>query len=136
MKTAWKIISAGAATAMVAACSHTVTEREIVRQPVVEQQPATTVEHVTVIQPPAAPQEAMPPAPATTGYTWLPGHYVWRDGAWSWDAGQWRMGAVPAMPPLMQETIPPAPIATARWVPGYWNFSDNSWVWVKGHWQY
>ncbi|TMH10276.1 MAG: hypothetical protein E6H58_20970 [Betaproteobacteria bacterium] len=136
MKTAWKLVSVGAATAMVAACSHTVTEREVVRQPVVQVQPQRTVENVTIIQPPPAPQEQMPPAPAATGYSWVPGHYAWRNGAWHWDQGQWRVGVVPPMPPLMQESIPAAPVSTARWVPGYWSFGDTGWTWMKGHWEY
>src|SRR5205814_3948531 len=105
MKTTWKLAAiGGAAAAMLAGCSHTVTEREVVReQPIVQQRPATTVEHVTVIQPPPAPQEPMPPAPSTTGYSWVPGHYVWRDGNWSWDAGQWRLGTIPPMPQRMDE---------------------------------
>jgi len=134
MKTALKVVSVGAATALLAACSHTVTEREVVREPVVQQ--VRPVEHVTIVQPPPAPQEQMPPAPSASGYTWVPGHYAWRNGAWTWDPGQWRPGVIPAMPPLVQESIPPAPISTARWVPGYWNFGDNGWTWMKGHWEY
>jgi hypothetical protein len=135
MNTAWKLVSMSAAAAMVAACSHT-TEREIVReQPIVQQAPTQTVERVTIVQPPPAPQETMPAPPAPTGYSWVPGHYAYRNGSWQWESGSWHAGAVPPMPPMVQESIPPAPYATSRWVPGYWSFSDNSWTWVKGHWQ-
>jgi hypothetical protein len=135
MNTAWKLVSMSAAAAMVAACSHT-TEREIVReQPVVQQAPATTVERVTVLQPPPAPQEVMPAPPAPSGYTWVPGHYAFRSGQWQWETGSWHAGAVPPMPAMIQESMPAAPYPGARWVPGYWSFSDNSWTWVKGHWQ-
>ena len=83
MNTAWKLVSLSAATALMAGCSHTTTEREIVHeQPVVQQQPTTTVERVTVVQPPPAPVEQMPPAPAASGYAWLPGHYEWQAGEW------------------------------------------------------
>jgi hypothetical protein len=136
MKTAWKLVSFSAVAAVMAGCSHT-TEREIVReQPVVQQAaPSTTVEHVTVLQPPPAPTEQMPPAPSASGYAWLPGHYEWQSGDWHWQPGRWQMGAVEPMPPAMQETIPTPPFASARWVPGYWSFAENRWVWVRGHWQ-
>jgi hypothetical protein len=59
---------------MVAACARTiVTEREVVRQPIIQQQPV--IERVTVVQPPAAPAEQIPPAPSATGYSWIAGHY-------------------------------------------------------------
>lgn len=136
MNTALKLVSMSAAAAMVAACSHT-TEREIVReQPVVQQAPAPTVEHVTVLQPPPTPQETMPAPPAPNGYTWVPGQYVFRSGQWQWESGSWHAGAVPPMPAMIQEAIPAAPpYPGSRWVPGYWSFVDNSWTWVKGRWQ-
>jgi hypothetical protein len=83
MNSVWKIASAGAVL-MVAACvSHT---REVVReQPIVQQEPERTV----IVNPPAAPVETIPPAPAATGYTWKGGHYDWRDGRWVWIPGQW-----------------------------------------------
>lgn len=131
MNTTLKLITLGAAASMLAACSTRVT-REVVReQPIVQ---PTTVERVTIVQPPPAPQEQVPPAPSV-GYSWVPGHHVWRDGAWAWEPGQWKAGTIRPMPPLIQEA-PPAPIQPgARWVPGYWNFVGNDWVWVNGRWQ-
>src|SRR5207237_1101342 len=61
------------------------------------------VGRVTVVQPPPAPSEQMPPAPAAVGYSWVPGHYVWRDSSWHWEAGQWRAGSIRPMPPALQE---------------------------------
>ena len=137
MNTAWKIASIGAVAAM-AACSHTTT-REVVReQPIVQpQQAPAPVERTVILQPPPAPQESMPAPPSPTGYTWVPGQWAFRDGSWQWEPGSWHAGAVPPMPALIQETIPPSPMSSARWVPGYWSFSNSSgsWVWVKGHWQ-
>jgi hypothetical protein len=130
MKTAWKIASLGSAAALLAACSHTV-EREVIRQPVQETPPT----HVTVVEPPSAPQDVMQPAPAPTGYSWIPGHYVWRNSDWAWENGHWVAGTVRAMPPTQQETIPTMPYTGARWIPGYWNYASGDWVWVRGHWQ-
>jgi len=126
--------------AMAAACSHTTT-REIVReQPIVQQQPVvqtppTTIERTIVLQPPPAPQETRPAPPASTGYTWLPGHWAYRDNAWQWEAGSWHAGVIPPMPDAVQETIPAAPVNGSRWVPGYWSYSGGNWNWVRGHWQ-
>lgn len=37
-----------------------------------------------------------------------------------------------AMPALIIETQPPAPIGMA-WVPGHWVWRFNRWVWARGH---
>jgi hypothetical protein len=78
-------------TAGLAACSHTT---EIVREPVIQQQPV--VDRVTVVQPapavvqpPPAPLEVAPPMPAGPGYTWVPGRYVLSGGDWVWVRGHW-----------------------------------------------
>ena len=85
MNTILKLASISAAT-MAAACSHTTTREIVHDQPVVQQQPVAqppaTVERTVILQPPPAPQETMTAPPATTGYTWLPGHWAYRDGNW------------------------------------------------------
>ena len=125
---------------MLGACATRTVERQVVReQPIIQQAPAQTVvtaqpvERVVVM--PAAPQEAIPPAPAPTGYTWIAGHYVWRDGAWNWERGQWVTGAVRPMPSAYAESPTQPPSPTARWVPGYWDFSNGDWEWRRGHWE-
>src|SRR5262245_37033309 len=60
-----------------------IVQREVVReQPVVQQQPVVERERVVVVQPPAAPSETIPAAPAVTGYSWVAGHYEWRNSNW------------------------------------------------------
>jgi hypothetical protein len=133
MNTSLNIIALAAAAALLGGCASRVTERTIVQE-----QPAaqpSVADRVTILQPPPAPQETMPVAPSTVGYSWVPGHYVWRDGNWQWEGGQWRAGTIRPMPPALRES-PTAPYSpSARWVPGYWNFVGNDWVWVNGHWQ-
>jgi hypothetical protein len=77
----------------------------------------------------------MPAAPSVAGYSWVPGHYVWSNGRWVWEAGQWHAGAVRPMPPVLQESLPSAPLGEGRWVSGYWTFSGTDWVWNRGHWE-
>ena len=132
--TTLNVIAVGIAALVLAACSTRVT-REVVREQPIVQPQATVVDRVTVVQPPPAPQETMPPAPAPSGYSWVPGHHVWRNGSWQWEAGQWRAGSIRAMPPGREEMPPPPPQSGARWVPGYWNLAGNDWVWVSGRWQ-
>ena len=134
MNTSWKFIALGAAASMLGACATRVT-REIVHEQPIVQPSVERVERVTIVQPPAAPQEQIPPAPSVTGYSWIPGHHVWRDGTWVWERGQWTAGSIRAMPPVIQETPPPPTQPGVSWVPGYWNFVGRDWVWVNGHWQ-
>ena len=133
-----KSISLGVAamTVFTTACTRHVTEREYVTvpAPAQQQQQPTVVERVTVVQPPAAPHEEMPAAPATTGYSWVPGHYVRDDGRWKWVAGQWVAGTIAPMPQALAEATPSQPGPTDRWIPGYWTVDHSNWVWVKGHW--
>ena len=104
MNTIAKTALLGAGLSMLAACGHRVTEREIVReQPIVQQQQQPTTERIVIVQQPPAMQEPAPPAPAATGYTWVPGRYLWRDGRWQWESGQWVAGVVRPMPPALQE---------------------------------
>ena len=105
MMTMWKLVGGSVAVSLLGACSHTVREREVVQQPVIQptpvvQQPVVqptpvvqqpVVEHVTVVQPPPNRVDPVPSASAQ-------------------------------------------PYPGARWVPGYWNWSGTEWVWVKGHW--
>jgi hypothetical protein len=91
MTTVWKLVSLSAATALLAACSHTV-EREVV-QPVVQPAPvvvapAPTVERV-IVQQPAAPQEIVPPMP-TPDVHWVPGHWSRVGNDWLWVRGYWQ----------------------------------------------
>jgi hypothetical protein len=133
MSRAWKLLPTVLAVATLAACgSRTVIVRE---QAPAAVQPAPIVERVTVIQPPPAPQETQPPAPAATGYSWVPGHYAWAENRWVWQPGQWRAGTVRPMPSAMTETPPGTPPAgRTQWIPGYWSFQNNDWVWVSGRW--
>jgi hypothetical protein len=143
MNTLLKIATVGALATLAACSSHRVT-REVVReQPIVQQaaptervvvQQAAPAERVVIVQQPAAPVETIPPAPSTTGYSWVAGYYEFRDGTWAWKPGQWVAGTVRPAPALVQETTPAQPHAGARWVPGYWSFAGNDWVWVRGRW--
>ena len=118
---------------LLGACAHRVTEREVVReQPVVQ---AQAPQSIMIVQPPAAPQEAPTPAPSTSGYSWVPGHYVWHGDRWDWEAGRWVAGQVRSMPAPLQETPTTPPASGGRWIPGYWTFSGNDWVWTRGHWE-
>jgi hypothetical protein len=133
MNATLKAVSLGAATLALAACSH-VTEREVVHdQPVAP--PAPIVEHVSIVQQPAAPVEQIPSAPSAGGSSWVGGHYAWRSDHWEWESGQWIAGNVRPNPPLLQETPPPAPSSGARWIPGYWAFYGTDWTWTRGHWE-
>jgi WXXGXW repeat (2 copies) len=143
MNPLWRVASLSVlAAATLAACStrevireQPIVQREVVReQPIVQQQPVVERERVVVVQPPAAPSETIPPAPATAGYSWVAGHYEWRNGNWVWMPGQWVAGTVRPLPPLVQEERLTPPSPGARWVPGYWRFAGNDWVWVRGHW--
>lgn len=118
---------------LLGACGHRVTEREVVReQPIVQ---AQAPQGITIVQPPATPQEPTTPAPAASGYSWVPGHYVWNGGRWDWEAGRWVAGTVRSMPAPLQETPTTPPASGGRWVPGYWTFSGTDWVWTRGHWE-
>jgi hypothetical protein len=135
MNTAWISLPAALAVATLAACGgRTVVVRDApAPAPVVQQQPV--IERVTIVQPPPAPQETQPPAPAT-GYSWVPGHYEWVDSRWVWQPGQWRAGTVRPMPSPMVESPPSAPPqGRTQWIPGYWSFQGNDWVWINGRWQ-
>jgi hypothetical protein len=137
MHSALKFVCTAVAIASLAACSRTVTQREIVREsatPTAAPVAPVAPERIVIVQPPAPLQEQMSPPPATTGYSWVPGHYTWHDDRWNWEPGQWRAGAVSPMPPARQELIPQPPYSGARWVPGYWNYNDNGWTWVQGRW--
>ena len=101
MNTVSKVIALGAAASILAACGTRVTREVVHEQPIVQPQ-STTVDRVTIVQPPPPPQESMLPAPAPTGYTWVPGHYVWGNGTWQWQAGQWRAGSIRPMPPVRE----------------------------------
>lgn len=132
----WRILPVCAASLMLGACAHRVTEREIAReQPIVQPAPAQP-EHVVVVQPPPVPQESMAPAPAPSGYAWLPGHYTWRDG-WHWEPGRWVTGHVRPMPaPYQEDPLAVAPPnGSAQWVPGYWDYNGSDWAWTGGHWE-
>ena len=135
-----------ASVALLAACGHRVTEREVVReQPIVQMvQPAPAAvagalpaQRVIVMQPPPAPQEAVPPPPTAVGqYSWVAGHYSWRDG-WQWEPGQWVAGSVRPMPSPYREdplAVPAPSNSAARWVPGYWEYDGRDWVWQRGRW--
>ena len=92
MKTTWTFVTVSAAAAMLAACSHTVTEREVVQpvvaQPVVQQ---PVVERVTVVQPPPVVQEPVPAVSAMpyAGARWVPGYWNWSGREWVWVKGHW-----------------------------------------------
>jgi hypothetical protein len=113
-----------------------VIERQtVVQQPVAQEPRVVERERVVVVQPPSAPAETIPPAPAPTGYSWVSGHYEWQNGAWIWKSGYWVAGAIRPMPGALTETVPSAPPrANARWLPGHWSLAGNDWVWVRGHW--
>ena len=133
-----RLLPVCAAALLLGACAHRVTEHEVVReQPIVQQAPASPQpERVVVMQPPPAPQESMPPAPAASGYTWLPGHYTWHDG-WQWEPGQWVPGNVRPMPAPYDESpssVAP-PSGASQWVPGYWDYNGSDWAWTRGHWE-
>lgn len=140
MNTLWKVAALTVVAASVAGC-YTRT-REVVReQPIVQQQPVAQEpriverERVVVVQPPAAPTEQIPPAPAPTGYSWVAGHYEWQNDAWVWKPGYWMAGSLRPLPSVVQETVPSAPPRpNARWVPGHWSLAGNDWIWVRGHW--
>ena len=108
MNTVFKLVSLAAAASVLGACSTRTVTREVVReQPIVQQAPAV-VERVTVVQPPPAPVEQVPPAPSASGYSWVPGHYEWRDGRWNWQAGHWVAGTVRPLPsPIAESPEPP-----------------------------
>ena len=134
-----RLLSVCAVSLVVGACAHRVTEREVAReQPIVQQAPVTSSqpERAVVMQPPPAPQEPMTLPPATSGYTWLPGHYTWRDG-WHWEPGQWVVGNVRPMPaPYPEDPLSVAPPkGGAQWVPGYWDYDGRDWAWTSGHWE-
>lgn len=137
--TTLKMVSVCGSALLLGACGHRVySEREVIReQPIVQAVAAPApIEHITIVQPPAAPQETMPSAPSANGYTWVPGRYTWRGGRWDWEPGQWVSGSVRPMPPLMQESPPSVvPAPGARWIPGYWRYEGNDWVWSRGHWE-
>ena len=99
MKAILNVIGLAAAATVLAACSTRVTHEVVREQPIVQPQ-STVVERVAIVQPPPPPQETVPPAPAPSGYSWVPGHYVWRNGGWQWESGQWRTGTIRAMPPM------------------------------------
>ena len=130
---------AASLTVLATGCTRHVTEREYVTVPTPVQQPApppqpTVVDRVTVVQPPAPPHEEMPPAPAATGYSWVPGHYEREDGRWKWQGGQWVAGAIRPMPPAVAESPPTQVGPSSTWIPGYWAMDHGDWVWIKGHW--
>jgi len=133
-----KLIALAAAAAALAGCGQRVTREVIREQPVVVHtpaaQPAQTVVVERVIAPPQAPQETMPPAPAS-GYSWVAGRHEFRNGGWVWVPGQWIAGTVRPLPAPMVEAQPAPTGEAARWVPGYWSFAGNDWVWVRGHWR-
>ena len=135
--TTLNMLSVCASTLLLGACGTRVyTDRQVIREQPIVQAAAPAADRIVIVQPPAAPQEAMPPAPAANGYTWVPGRYVWRNGRWDWEAGQWVSGSIRPMPPVLQEQPPTvAPMAGARWIPGYWRYEGNDWVWTKGHWE-
>lgn len=137
MNTALKLVSIAAVAATFGACSTRTVTREIVReQPIVQAAPQPTViERVTVVQPPPAPQEPMPPAPAAVGYSWVAGHYLWQDNRWVWQPGQWRAGTIRPLPtPMTESPSTPPGDPNSRWIPGHWTFVGSDWVWVRGRW--
>jgi hypothetical protein len=89
MKTSWNLVTVSAAAAMLAACSHTVTQREVVHEQPVVQQPV--VERVTVVQPPPVMQEPVPAVTAVPypGARWVPGYWNWSGQEWVWVKGRW-----------------------------------------------
>ena len=133
MNTLLKIATVGALATLAACTTRTVTKETVREQPIV-QQVAPAQERVVIVTPPATPTEAVPPAPAAAGYSWVAGYYEFRDGNWVWKPGQWVAGTVRPLPPVMQENPSSPPMAGARWVPGYWTFAGNDWVWVRGRW--
>lgn len=133
MNTLLRMASLAALASLAACTTHRVT-REVVREQPIVQQVAPQPERVVIVQPPAAPVETIPPAPATTGYSWVPGYYEWRDNRWEWRPGQWVVGAVKPLPPAIQETPAAPPYAGARWVPGHWTLAGSDWIWVRGRW--
>jgi WXXGXW repeat (2 copies) len=133
----WRLLSVALAAAALGACAtRTVTTREVIReQPVVQTAPAPAAQPSTVmvLQPPPAPQESMPAAPAV-GYSWVAGHYEFRNGSWAWRPGQWVAGTIRPLPAPLDESRPPPVGESSRWIPGHWTFIGNDWVWVKGRW--
>jgi len=136
MNSAWKLIPLTVAVAALGACGTRVTREVIREQPIVHTAPVVQtapVAGVTVVAPPAAPTEVIPPSPGS-GYTWIAGHYEFQNGAWTWRPGQWYAGSVRPMPSPITETPGTPARESARWVPGHWAFVGNDWVWVKGQW--
>ena len=94
MKTTWTFVTVGAAVAALAACSHTVTEREVVHEQPVVQQPVIqqpVVERVMVVQPPPVVQEPVPAVSAMPypDARWVPGYWNWSGTEWVWVKGRW-----------------------------------------------
>jgi hypothetical protein len=92
LKTTFTLGTTAVAALVLAGCSHTTTEREIVTPA-----PATTAAPPAVIvanaPPPPAPRaEARPPAPAA-GYVWQDGYWSWRNGQYEWVPGHWETRA-------------------------------------------
>jgi hypothetical protein len=151
MNTLCKAASLSVVTIAISGCFYE-TRTEVVRQPVVPeqpvierhvvvppapqaQQPVIERERVVVLEPPAPQRETIPPPPAPTGYSWVSGRYEWRDGRWVWQQGYWTAGNIRPLPTAIQEPVPgEPPYAGARWVPGYWSLSGNDWIWVRGRW--
>ena len=92
------------ALAALAACTRTVTTREVVReQPIVQHQ--VTPERTVIVQPPAPQSETMPPPPAAAGYSWVPAYYEWRNGKWLITQGSETSGS----PEKVRRTVELAP---------------------------
>jgi hypothetical protein len=76
------------------------------------------VEADSAPQPPAAVQEAMPPAPSTV-HVWIAGCHEWQHGGWVWMPGRWVA----------------RPRAGVMWAASHWARRGHGWVWVGGVWR-
>lgn len=101
--------------------------------------PAPVVESASVTEYPAGPMpapitESPPPAPATSGWNWVPGHWEWTGRRWHWERGHWVDEPVSAVPPDVEESPGPPPSSTHVWIRGHWRWGGHGWVWVRGRW--
>ena len=92
-QTTLKVIPLCASALLLGACAQRITERETVReQPVLREAPPMSAS--VIVQPSAAPrEEIVAAAPASSGYTWVPGRYIRRADRWEWVPGRWVTGA-------------------------------------------
>jgi hypothetical protein len=77
------------AALVLAGCSHTTTEREIVTPVPVATAAPPAVIVANAPPPPAQRAEVRPPAPSA-GYVWQDGYWAWRNGQYEWVPGYWQ----------------------------------------------